>query len=370
VAILQFVDRPGLLDLGWGHPRPELLPTDGWQTATEQTLHRYGWQALTYGHPAGPGPLVEWLAGHAGSRASEVFVTAGASHALALVTEVLCQPGDVVLVDSPTYHLAFRTLLDRGVDLVSVPADDPTAVAWTLDRLRRDGRRVPMCYLVPTFNNPTGRSLPPDRRTALIDWARRSGVTLVEDDTYRELVYDGVAPPALWTLAEGGPVVRLGSFAKTVAPGLRLGWINAAPEVIDRLVGLGYVHSGGGVNHAAAMTMATFGASGAYDAHTASLRSRYAEQRDALVAALSPVLPVPVPAGGWFLWTRLPDGMTSRSLLPVAERAGVSFADGAQFHVDGDGGGHIRLAYSMLAPDDLVEAAGRLIRAVDRIVGS
>src|SRR5262249_56325088 len=130
--------------------------------------------------------------------------------------------------------------------------------------LRGAGRRVPMLYLVPTFGNPTGRSVPDDRRAALVDLAGRAELTIVEDDTYRELVYDGTAPPSLWSLATHAYVVRLGSFAKTVAPGLRLGWMNAAPEIVDRVTRLGYVHSGGGVNHLTALAMATFGGSRSY----------------------------------------------------------------------------------------------------------
>jgi len=376
--VIQFERRPGILDLGWGHPRPELLPVRQWARAAEETARTFGWQALTYGHASGPGPLVDWLTGHlcrlegGGTTAGQVFVTGGASHALSLLVAVLAEPGDAVLVDSPTYHLAFRILADRGVELVRAPADgdgvDPAALAVTLRSLRAAGRRVPLMYLVATFGNPTGRSLPDDRRAALVQLAQREGLTVVEDDTYRELVYEGPAPMSLWRLAGGVGVVRLGSFAKTVAPGLRLGWINAAPQLVRRLAGLGYVHSGGGVNHAAALTMAAFAAGGGYERHVAAVRESYRDQRDALIRALSdqlPALRTPTPRGGWFIWLPLPDGLRADRLLPIAERHGISFVAGDQFFVDGRGGaGHLRLSFSLLNAEDLARAAGLLAAAL------
>jgi 2-aminoadipate transaminase len=376
-AMLQYVDRPGVLDLGWGHPPPELLPVRAWAQASAEALAQYGWRLLTYGRNAGPAPLIEWLGTHLstvddrGGTPAETFVTGGASHALELISTLLTRPGDVVVVQSPTYHLALRILADRGVELVAAPADDdgldPDATAALVGRLRAQGRRVPLLYLVPTFANPTGASLPEHRRRALVELGRRARLTIVEDDTYRELAYDGPPPASLWSLAAAGEVVRIGSFAKTVAPGLRLGWVNAAPDLVDRLADIGYVESGGGVNHATAVTMAVFGASGAYDAQVRAGVAHYARQRDVLVDALraaAPTLTVPSPAGGWFLWVRLPPGGSARALLPVAEAAGVSYVDGSTFCPDGAGDDHLRLSFSMLPPDDLVEAARRLAQAV------
>ncbi len=381
LPLLQFQERPGILDLGWGHPHASLLPVGEWAGAVQQTLRSFGWQALTYGYAAGPGPLIEWLAGHLAqvegctSDLSRFFVTAGASHALSLVATVLAEPGDIVVVDSPTYHFALRILRDRGVRIVSAPTDaegiDLAALGVMLSSLRHQGRRAAMLYLVPTFCNPTGRSLPSQRRQDLVRLALRTGITIVEDDTYRELVYQGTPPASLWQLAGGSGVVRIGSFSKTVAPGLRLGWINADRDIVHRLMSLGYIDSGGGVNHATAFAMATFGASGEYREHVARMREAYRQRRDTLVDALRTGLPgstVPSPAGGWFLWLPLPTGSTASALLPVAERHGVSFVPGTEFYPDGgDGDRYIRLCFSFLAPPELAEAAGRLTAAMRTI---
>jgi DNA-binding transcriptional MocR family regulator len=373
--ITQFVPRPGILDLGWGHPAPDALPVAAWATATMSTLERYGPATLAYGHPHGPGPLVDWLIRHIGNTdprgcaPAEIFITAGASHALDLLTSMLTEPGDVVLVDAPTYHLALRVIADHGVEIIPVPTDisgvEPEMTARLIAGIRRAGGTVRLLYTVPTYGNPTGASLPEPRRRDLVDLARHEQLTIIEDDTYRELTYDGAVPRSLWSLASADEVVRIGSFAKTVAPGLRLGWINADGALIGRLADRGYVDSGGGVNHAVALTMATFGESGAYDRHLAEIRPRYRGQRDALIDTLRGEVPdLSTPGGGWFVWLRLPPGVGARRLLPIAESHGVSFLDGGRFFLDGRGDDQVRLAFSMLGPTDLTEAARRFALAL------
>jgi 2-aminoadipate transaminase len=372
---IQFVDRPGLIDLGWGHPAPDALPVALWRDCHAEALRRFSWQALTYGYAAGPAPLVEWLCDRLGgvdARApapAEVFVTAGASQAIELVSTLLTRPGDTVVVGSPTYHLALRILADRDVELVDAPGDDdgtdPVATRELLHRLATQGRRVPLLYLVPTFANPTGGSLPGARRRALVEAARETGVTIVEDDTYRELVYEGTAPHSLWSMAPDGGVVRVGSFAKTVAPGLRLGWLTAPPDLVRKLLARGFVDSGGGLNHTTALAMAVMGTSGRYAAHVEEIRAVYRTQRDALVAALKavPVEVVP-PRGGWFLWLRLPDGIAATDLLTAAEAHGTSFLPGRRFYARPPADDHVRLSFSMYGPEVLAEAARRFGRAV------
>ncbi|MBB5871718.1 DNA-binding transcriptional MocR family regulator [Allocatelliglobosispora scoriae] len=385
LSVVQFTSRPGILDLGWGHPSADALPGEAWAAAVAQTMAEHGPQALAYGFAPGPAPLREWLADHLATTDTlpvdpeQIFVTAGASHALDLVTSLLTGPGDVVLTGSPTYHLAPPILTRQGAEVLPLPGDDdgidPAAARRTIDSMRRAGRRIALLYLVPVFANPTGRSLPADRRAALIGLARRGGFPIVEDDTYRELWFGDPAPPSLWSESAGSGVIRIGSFAKTVAPGLRLGFVTADRDLVDRLAGLGFIVSGGGINHFAAMTLAVFGTSGRYADHVARLRHHYADRRDTLTTALRrarPELLVPDPAGGWFVWLPLPTGVTATRLIAVAERHGVSFVPGTQFHPGSPGAGsgagddRIRLAFSMLTDRELVEAAGRLAAALER----
>jgi len=378
LPIAQYVPDDAVLNLGWGYPNPALLPLPEWAAATGAALTRYGGLALAYGHNPGPGPLTDWLAERLGRidgrapAAAELFVTAGASHALDLTCTVLARPGDVVLVDSPTYHLALRVIADHRVEVVAAPADaagiDPAGTAALLDRLRSQGRRVPLLYLVPTFGNPTGRSLPADRRAALVELAARTGLTVVEDDTYRELAFPpATAPPSLWSQAEPGAVVRIGSFAKSVAPGLRLGFLTGAPELTGTLAGRGVIDSGGGVNHTTALAMATFGGSGGYDRHLARVLAEYRAGRDALAGAVRESLPAvrfERPDGGWFLWLELPGWAPADRLAEAAHRHGVGFLAGARCYVTGEGTHRARLSYSHYEPAQLVEAATRLSAAL------
>jgi 2-aminoadipate transaminase len=373
--IIQFVERPGIIDLGYGHPDHSSLPLERWTRATDRALRKHGWQALTYGCRNGPGPLIEWLVDRLGKidgRAAspdETFITAGTSQALELVSGTLVPPGGVVLVDVPTYHLALHIFRDRDVEILPVPNDahgiDPDGVTEVVRRL---GERVSMLYIVPTFANPTGMSLSQERRRALVDAAARSGLLIVEDDTYRELSYtEDHAPPSLWSLA-GDNVIRLGSFSKTVAPGIRLGWLTAPPRLVRRFAERGFVLSGAGVNHTTAVAMSEFGTSGDYDDHLESIRALYRNRRDTLAAALrrhAPHTSFRVPSGGWYLWLRLEDRADADLLLDAAESRGMSFFPGPRFHADPEAGRHhLRLAFSMLNETRLEEGARRLGEAI------
>jgi DNA-binding transcriptional MocR family regulator len=215
-------------------------------------------------------------------------------------------------------------------------------------------------------------SLSAPRRARLLELARREELLIVEDDVYRELVFDGEAPPALRALDPAAPVIRLGSFSKSLAPGLRLGWIDAPAALRERLAAYGTLESGGCVSQFSAHVAEALLAAGAYGAHVAALRHAYASRRDALAAALRDHLPAgcafTVPAGGYFLWVTLPPGLTASSLLPVAERHRVAFAPGRRFCVDGDDRS-MRLAFSLYDEAALAEGARRLGAAVAEAAG-
>ena len=374
LPIVQIVHQPGVIDLGWGHPDPALLPVEGLRQAASAALDRYGASALAYGNQQGPGPLLRWLIDHIGARegrtpaADELVITGGVSHALDQICTLLTHPGDTVLVEQPTYHLAARILREHPLDLVAVPSDAgglcPEAVADTIAALRREGRTPRFLYTVPTFNNPTGVSLSAERRRALIDVAVAAGLTIVEDDAYRELAYDGPAPPSLWSLAPTGTVIRLGSFAKAVAPGLRLGYLTAAAATVERIRGGGVLDSGGGINHFTANAVAAFCEDGGFTTQGERLRAAYRSRRDALAAALvehlSPDCAWTLPAGGFFIWVRLPEGRNAAALLPRAVVAGVGYAPGQRFHLAGGGERYLRLAFGLYPETELAEAARRL----------
>jgi 2-aminoadipate transaminase len=372
--VLQLFERPGIIELTWGHPDPALLPVAALRRAASAALDQFGSDAMQYGHPAGPGPLLEWLAERIGRHEGrapaldEIMTTGGISLGLDQLLTSLVVPGDTVLVESPTYHLAVRILRDHKLNLAPIASDQDglriDALEQTLARLKGAGTRPRALYLVPTFNNPTGRSLATGRRRALVELAAVEGLLIVEDDVYRELAYDGPTPASLWSLAAPGVVARLGSFSKTLGPGLRLGWLTAGRELVQGIINGGLLDSGGGINHYTALVVATLCAAGDYDANLIALRQSYQARRDALVSTLEEHLPpgcrVRTPGGGFFVWIELPAGANSRALLPYAEAAGMSFIPGANFHLNGGGQTGLRLAFSLYPPEALAEAARRL----------
>jgi 2-aminoadipate transaminase len=378
-ALTQFHARPGIIDLGYGHPNPDLLPVERIRAAAASALERYGPDALTYGDAAGPRPLIEWICerlAEVDARApgpDEVLVSAGNSHAIDQLATLLAEPGEVVLVESPTYHLAVRILRDHPLELVAIPFDGGglrvDAVADTLTRLRRAGRRVRLLYTVPTFHNPTGISLAPERRRALVELAAAEGLLIVEDDAYRELSYDGPPPPSLWSEGRPGTVVRLGSFAKSLAPGLRVGYVTADAATVARIAGSGVLDSGGGISHFAALVVVEFARNGGYGANVERLRAAYREQRDALLGALATHLPAgsswTSPRGGYFAWVTLPPGRDARAALADVEAQGASYLPGPTFHLDHAGGERsLRLSFSRYPAAELAEAVRRLGRGL------
>jgi DNA-binding transcriptional MocR family regulator len=371
---IQLHRRPGIIEFGWGHPDPALLPVEALAAAAADTFARHGPNALNYGPEQGPGRLIEQLRQRLGQLESvtpppqQLMVTGGTSQALDMLSAHLGRPGDVVLVEAPTYHLALRVFRDRGLRIVSVPGDSlgihVEAAEAMLRMIRARGERVSFLYVVANFGNPTGAILAPERRYALATMARREQLTVLEDDAYAELWYDAPPPRPVYNFMPAGPIVRLGSFAKVLAPGLRMGWMLADPTIVGRCMGSGMLDSGGGVNHLTAMVLASLLETGFLDGHAERLREALRARRDALLTALARYLPADCtwnPAlGGYFVWVRLPPTLDAAELLPHAEEAGVAYLPGSRFFVERGGAHYLRLSFSLLPPDELAEGARRL----------
>lgn len=371
---VQYFLRPGIIELKLGHPDLDLLPGNDLLQAARVVLEREARQALSYGAEQGPGTLIgqlrarlERVEGHAPDLA-QMMVTGGASQAIDMLCGLLTSPGAVALVQAPTYHLALRIFHDHQLELLPAAGDDDGLLIDALEEqiksLDQQGRKARLLYLAPTFNNPSSRTLSLKRRKALVELAEREKLMVLEDDVYHELWYDEPPPPSLFSLAPGGPVVRLGSFSKILAPGLRLGWMLAAPETVKRFTGSGVLDSGGGLGHFTAHVLAAYIELGLLDQKVDLLRGKYRERRDVFQEALERNLPAdclwPAPEGGFFVWLRLPDGVDSSQFLPLAEKAGVSYVPGARFYTHEGGEHHCRLNFTMASRDELEEAARRL----------
>jgi 2-aminoadipate transaminase len=380
-AFTQNALREGFVEFAFGEPDPALLPVGLVREAAARALGAGGAAALAYGSNPGPEALRAAIAERTAAReglaisAGDVLVSGGNSQALGQVMTMLAEPGDVVFVEIPTYNLALGVIADHPVDVVGVPLGgdglDVDALEAAVREVRASGRRPRLLYTIPTFHNPAGVSLSAPRRARLLELARREDLVLVEDDVYRELVYEGEAPPSLRALDPAAPVVRLGSFSKSLAPGLRLGWIDAPAALRERLAADGVLESGGCVSQFSAHLVAALLTAGVYGAHVTMLRLAYTSRRDALAAGLREHLPpgcaFTVPAGGFFLWVTLPRGLTASRLLPVADRHAVGFAPGHRFRTDGDDVS-LRLCFSLYDEPGLAEGARRLGAAVTEAV--
>ncbi|MDB1088329.1 aminotransferase class I/II-fold pyridoxal phosphate-dependent enzyme [Streptomyces sp. ACA25] len=375
-GIVQAVAPPGVQDLGPGYLAPELLPVDLLRQAYGRALDVYGPAALAYGHDPGADPLRELLARRAAGEDGEpcgpehVVITAGTSQALFLLATAVASPGDAVVVEQSCYDYGQDILRDCGLALYRAETDSsgitPHGLQAALAEAGRDGRRGAFLYLNPTFHNPTGRTIPVARRRELLAVTGQCGLLIVEDDAYAELDLTGEGrPPSFAALSGYHGVVRLCTFAKTLAPGLRLGWLLSDPATADRLARHALFRSGGSLNHTTAMAVGMLLDGGAYDGHLAFLRERLRLRRDTLAAALrdsvGSAVEFTVPAGGFFLWLRPRGDRPEAGLLAAAEDAGVRVAAGSRFGPMSRP--RLRVAYSLTSPTGLQEAAGRLAEA-------
>ncbi len=300
--------------------------------------------------------------------ADEVLVVSGSQQALDLTGKIFVDEGDVVLCESPTYLGAINALRAYQPRFVEVPTDDDGMVPAELER-RLDGPdRAKLIYVVPDFQNPTGRRWSVDRRRALVEIATRFGVPVIEDAPYAELCFEGDALPPVASFDTAGLVVFLGTFSKILSPGLRLGWVAADREILQR-----YVLVKQGVDlHTSRLTQllaARFILECDLEGHIAGHREVYRRRRDAMLAALDTHMPPGVsytrPAGGLFLWVELPAHLDAREVLERSLDENVAFVPGGAFFTDGGHENTMRLNFSAMPEDRIAEGIRRLAGVVD-----
>jgi 2-aminoadipate transaminase len=377
--ILKVTAQPDIISLAGGLPAPELFPVDEYRRAFEWVLETDGPQALQYGPSEGYRPLRDMLAKRLTSfgitsTADDLLITNGSQQALDLIGKVLLNPGDAVLVERPTYLGALQAFNQYQASYVAVGMDDDGMRVDEVEHALSSYRgRIKLIYALPNFQNPTGRSMSLERRHHLIDVANRAGVPIVEDDPYGELRYEGEGLPSLKSLDGEGSVIYLGTFSKILAPGFRLGWIVAAPEVLETLL---HAKQPSDLHTGMAQQMATWQVArdGFVDRHVERIKDFYRERRDVMVLALEEHFPGDAhftrPAGGLFVWAELPSFIDTRELLLDAVQEKVAFVPGQGFHSDHSGSNTMRLNFSNVPPDLLREGVRRLGHAVKRRLSS
>ncbi|MFE1410588.1 PLP-dependent aminotransferase family protein [Streptomyces sp. NPDC058746] len=366
--ILALTERPGVISFAGGLPAPELFDTEGLRAAYDTAFAASARRALQYSTTEGAPELREAVAVRATARglatgADDVLVTSGSQQALALITGALVEPGDVVLVENPTYLAALQCFGLAGARVVPVPCDGEGIVPDALaDLVVRE--RPKLLYTIPTFQNPTGRTLPAARRAAVAETAARLGLWLVEDDPYGDLRYEGTDVP--WLAAHPGAEDRtalLGSFSKIMAPGLRLGWLRA-PAALSRAAVVAKQAADLHTSTVDQLAAAHYLAASDLDAHVAGVRAAYRSRRDALLAALGRTLPADCewnrPEGGMFVWARLPAGHDATALLRAALPHDVAFVPGAPFFTGTPDPRTLRLSFTTHTPEEIAEGVSRL----------
>ncbi|MGQ4438606.1 PLP-dependent aminotransferase family protein [Streptomyces violaceoruber] len=366
--ILAVTARPEVINFAGGLPAPELFDAEGIAAAYQDVLAETPARALQYSTTEGEPPRRAALAARTSARglatgADDILVTTGSQQALSLLATALLEPGDTVLVERPCYLAALQAFGLAGARVVAVPGDehgiDPGALEELVVR-----ERPKLLYTVPTFSNPTGRTVPAARRAAVAEVAGRCGLWIVEDDPYGELRFEGERVP--WIASYEGArdrTVLLGSFSKVMAPGLRLGWLRA-PAELRRACAVAKQAADLHTPTVNQLAAARYLADRDLDAHVARVAAVYGERRDAMLAGLADALPAGSvwtrPEGGMFLWARLPQGYDTTALLPEVVRHDVAYVPGAPFHAGEPDRATLRLCFVTQTPDEIAEGLRRL----------
>jgi 2-aminoadipate transaminase len=378
--LLKLTSLPDVISFAGGMPAPEVFPIEKFKEACDVVLTEMGDKALQYGTTEGYLPLREMLARNASKygiqiSADNVMITSGSQQALDLLGRIFINRGDRVLVESPTYLGAIQAWNAYGVKYVTIPSDEDGMKTDLLESRLRTG--IKFMYVLPNFQNPTGVTLPRERRKVLVELADEYGVPIIEDDPYGQLRFEGDHITPVVVLDDemrakevpiySGNVIYTSTFSKILAPGLRLAWMVAPSEVIKKLVQ---------AKQGCDLHTATFTQYVAYEiantpwmkAHIQLIRKTYKERRDTMLKALEEYMPEGVhwthPKGGLFLWVTLPEGIDTNAIFNQAVEAKVAFVPGGPFHPLGGGENKMRLNFSNSKPDMIVEGIKRLAKVI------
>jgi 2-aminoadipate transaminase len=370
--ILKVTAMPDVISLAGGLPAPEVFPIDEFRRAFDRVLAEQGRIALQYSASEGYRPLRAFLAerlSRFGMRctADNILITNGSQQALDLIGRIFLNPGDKVLLEKPSYLGAIQAFDSYQAEYALVPMDEEGMITDDLDEIL-SREQIKLIYALPTFQNPSGRTMSLRRRQRLLEAANRHQVPIVEDDPYGELRYEGLELPSLKAMDTENLVVGLGTFSKILAPGLRLAWMVIPEEAFEMFV---LAKQPADLHTSTIAQMATWEVArdGLIDRHITKIRSLYHERRDAMLDALETFFPTQArwtrPEGGMFVWAELPTGLDTRDLLVEAVANKVAFVPGQSFHADKSGRNTMRLNFSNVPTERLKEGIERLGRSIE-----
>jgi len=378
VEMLKLAEQPQVISFAGGLPDPATFLLEEIKEVFEEVMAQKGSAVLGYGPTAGIAPFREWLADHmthAGrpSEVEECMVTTGGIAALDLICKVLLNPGDVVIVGEPAYVAALHVMRSYQSRFAGVPLDEegmePEGLKSVLQEARRNSLRPKFIYLVPSFQNPSGVTLSEERRKRIAEIGAEYGVAIVEDAAYRDLRFEGQSPPLLASL-DPQNVIYINTLSKVFNPGMRMGWVTAAQELIETLALAKQGQDQCSTTIGQYLALA-FASKGLIERQTSRAVEIYRRKRDAMLTALEKNFPQSAhwtkPQGGFYTWVTLPRDMDTEALLPRAiEEASVAYAAGPAFYHNRTGKEHMRLCYSYVPESQIEEGIRRLGRLLSQ----
>ena len=366
--VIQNVIPPGVIDLGLGNPPLSLLPLDLIRESAQKTLSQGDNSFLQYGVEQGDGyfraALAAFLTKGYGFpvKPETLLITTGISNGLDLLCSYFTKAGDTIFVEEPSYFLALRIFADHGLNVISVETDEHGLIPASLEE-KLAGSRPRFMYLIPTFQNPTGHTLTQERRDQIMKLAEKHDFIIAADEVYQLLNYSYKPPKSFGAYADSEHVISLGSFSKILAPGLRMGWMQAHSSIIKRFAGSGLMDSGGGLNPFTSAILRGVIESGGLEKNIGRLKSIYQDQIRAMDEALRRHIPEAtyvIPHGGYFFWLKFPDQSDIGALRKVASAFNVDFRQGTLFSSSGGLKNYMRLCFVMYEADQIEEGIKRI----------
>ncbi len=371
--LLKLTEKPEIISFAGGLPAPELFPVEEMKEVAVKVLEEGGQQALQYAATEGFGPLREVIANRMNEKfdtkvsADEILITSGSQQGLDFSGKIFLNEGDVVLCESPSYLGALNAFKAYGPRFIEVPTDENGMIMEELEKILETTENVKMMYVIPDFQNPTGRTWPLERRKKFMEIVNKFEIPVLEDNPYGELRFEGEILPSLKSMDEKGLIIFLGSFSKIFCPGFRIGWVAADKEILEKYIM---------IKQSADLQTSTVGQREVakfmeiydLDAHVNKIIDVYRVRRDLMLGTMKAEFPEGLkftyPEGGLFTWVELPKGIDAKDVMAECIKSNVAFVPGGSFFPNGGKDNTFRLNYSNMSDERIVDGIKRLAKVL------
>ncbi|CAH2215358.1 aminotransferase-like domain-containing protein [Tepidibacter aestuarii] len=375
--LLKLTEKPEIISFAGGLPAPELFPVEEMKEVAVKVLEEGGQQALQYAATEGFGPLRDVIANRMNGKfntkvsADEILITSGSQQGLDFSGKIFLNEGDVVLCESPSYLGALNAFKSYGPKFIEVPTDENGMIMEELEKILETTENVKMMYVIPDFQNPTGRTWPLERRKKFMEIVNKFEIPVLEDNPYGELRFEGEILPSLKSMDEKGLIIFLGSFSKIFCPGFRIGWVAADKEILEKYIM---------IKQSADLQTSTVGQREVakfmelydLDAHVEKIKDVYRVRRDLMLNTMKAEFPEGLkytyPEGGLFTWVELPKGIDAKDVMAECIKSNVAFVPGGSFFPNGGKDNTFRLNYSNMTDERIVDGIKRLAKVLKEFV--